>query len=157
MCDLIAEFSASLLQCSVSHDPSEIILICFDWWSMIKTVVLLNIFVKTMIFKQYKMFVCEVNSKEITLFVCLWEFPLGPTLSSSHCVYELHWKWCYQASTANSRLQRPTAQSVCVCVCVCVSMLYYIVTQCNGLHDCGAVIALSRRNSQKRHSDNPRS
>ncbi len=65
-------------QCSVSHDPSEIILIFFDLMmkkqylllSMLKTVVLLNIFVKTMILKQCKMFVCEGNSKEITLFVC---------------------------------------------------------------------------------------
>ncbi len=38
--------------------------------SMLKTVVLLNIFVITMILKLYKMFVCEGNSKEITLFVC---------------------------------------------------------------------------------------
>ncbi len=29
LCDANAEFSASLLQSSVSHDPSEIILICW--------------------------------------------------------------------------------------------------------------------------------
>ncbi len=38
-----AEFSASLLQSSVSHDPSEILIIC--WFTMSnETVVLLNIF-----------------------------------------------------------------------------------------------------------------
>ncbi len=46
-----AEFSASLLRSSVSHDPSEIILKC--WFAaqetFIKTVVLLYIFVETMI------------------------------------------------------------------------------------------------------------
>jgi len=48
-CDVEAEFSASLLQSSVSHDPSEILLICdlvlkkhFLLLSMLKTVVLLN-------------------------------------------------------------------------------------------------------------------
>ncbi len=51
-----AEFSASLLQSSVSHDPSEIILTCsfaaqknFLLLSMFKTVVLLNIIVETLI------------------------------------------------------------------------------------------------------------
>jgi len=40
--------TASLIQSSVSHDPSEIILICwFDAQSMLRRVVLLNIFIKT--------------------------------------------------------------------------------------------------------------
>ncbi len=47
-----AEFSASLLQSSVSHDPSEIILMClfgaqyFLLLSVLNKVVLLNIFVE---------------------------------------------------------------------------------------------------------------
>ncbi len=48
------EFSASLLQSSASHDPSEVF--CYAdlllkkhlWLSLLKTVVLLNIFVETM-------------------------------------------------------------------------------------------------------------
>ncbi len=51
-----ADFLASLLQSSMSHDPSEIILIC--WFAaqetfliiVLKTVVLLNIFAETVLF-----------------------------------------------------------------------------------------------------------
>ncbi len=54
-CNGIAEFSASLLQSSVSHDPSEINLICwfgvqetfFLLSSTLKTIVLHNILVET--------------------------------------------------------------------------------------------------------------
>jgi len=55
-CGVKAECSASLLQSLVSHDPSEIIL---KWWlvlkkhllflSMLKTIVLLNVYVETVI------------------------------------------------------------------------------------------------------------
>jgi len=37
-------FSASLIQFSVSHDPSEIFFIC---WHMLQAVVLLNMFVES--------------------------------------------------------------------------------------------------------------
>jgi len=42
-----AEFSASSLQSSESHDPSKITLICSTSKSMLKTVALLYIFVET--------------------------------------------------------------------------------------------------------------
>ncbi len=40
-CDKKAEFSASLLQFSVSHDPSEIILIC--WFAVQETFIFINV------------------------------------------------------------------------------------------------------------------
>ncbi len=40
-CDVKAEFSASLLQSSVSHDPSEIILIC--WFAAQDTFTIINV------------------------------------------------------------------------------------------------------------------
>jgi len=53
-CDGKAEFSASLLQSSVSHDSSEIILICrfgaqktIFLTSTLKTVAVLDVFVET--------------------------------------------------------------------------------------------------------------
>ncbi len=52
-CGSKAENQQPLLQSSVSHDPSEIILICLfgaqETLSMLKTVVLLNIFLETVI------------------------------------------------------------------------------------------------------------
>ncbi len=48
-CDFKAEFSASLLQSSVSHDPSGLLLKKHSILSMLKTVILLNTFVETVI------------------------------------------------------------------------------------------------------------
>ncbi len=76
VCDGKADFSASFLQPLVSHDPSEIILILYDdlvlrnlfLLSMLKTVLLLNIFVETMIHYLAEFLVQSSSSKEQQLF-----------------------------------------------------------------------------------------
>ncbi len=79
------KFSASLLQSSVSHDPSEIILIC--WFAAqktfliiinVKTVVLLNIFVETIIY----------------LFRFLWWIEVLKTAFIQNQNLLLHYKKC---------------------------------------------------------------
>ncbi len=59
---LTQNFHQHLLQSSVSHDPSEIILICWFIFS-VKTVVLLNIFMNLSYF-----FLCWIKSKKSSIF-----------------------------------------------------------------------------------------
>jgi len=67
-CNGKAVFSASLLQSLVSHDPSETILIGWcsrnisDYYQLLKTVELHNIFVKTVIlFSEFVISTCSLS------------------------------------------------------------------------------------------------
>ncbi len=88
-----AEFSASLLQSSVSHDPSEIILIC--WFAAQKTVLtIINLEIS-----------CAVSYPLVCRYVNSWQY-LYPFYCSwrKNCKSDHLEKYCHFYNKANSQI-----------------------------------------------------